>query len=605
MLQTMRDNAQGIVAKVIVGLIIVVFALFGVESIVSLGGGEQPVVKVGDYEILQGEIEQRILAQKTELRRQFGDNFDEGLFSESFLQESAIEQLINEKVAQAQIDKLGLFASSQTIDQLITTTPAFQVDGKFDAEQFQTLLRMNNFSVMQYRKALADSIKQNQMQAAISLPIISTSFSQQYQMALEQEERVFSFVEISAKDFESEVMVSDEDLNEYYEKSLDRFQNPERVKIQYILLDKASIQLDEEVTDEDIQLAYQDYIEGIESSEQREASHILFETATHSEGEALALAEDALARINNGESFAEVARELSEDAGSAADGGSLGISPRGSFDPEFEDALYSLELGEVSAPVVTEFGVHLIRADNIVKDDVPSIADIKDELIAAINADQLEALYAEQAQELSNLAFSSDSIEELASVVNLPVKEEGYFTFRQGQGVAADSQLRRTAFEDNMKLDREVSELIETASGAIVFAVSDYEEANAKPLSEVTETVRMQVLADKSLAAAKVQAENIKQGAEADWQTVTESVQGASDTPAPIKELAFSLADSSTDLVKLPAGYAVVRVDGIQRKTWQDMSLEDVDIKANANQLARQEMLSYQAWAKENTNIKR
>ena len=144
MLQTMRNNAQGTIAKVIVGFIIVVFALWGVESIVSIGGGEKPLAKVGDYEIYKAELDQRVASQKSELRRQFGENYDESLFNEKFLRQSALEQLINEKVNQQQAQDADLYASQVMIDKIITTTPAFQSNGQFDPEQFRMLLRMNN-----------------------------------------------------------------------------------------------------------------------------------------------------------------------------------------------------------------------------------------------------------------------------------------------------------------------------------------------------------------------------------------------------------------------------------------------------------------------------
>ena len=196
MLQTMRNNAQGMIAKVIVGFIIVVFALFGVESIVNLGGGEQPVAKVGDYEIFKADVQNKVAEQKAQLRQQFGEQYDESLFNEQLLEQSALEQLVNEKVAQTQADEMGLYASTAVIDQMIMNTPSFQSGGQFDAEQFKLILRMNNMSVLQYRALLADSIKQNQMRSAFMLSTIETPFSVKQQQALDNEQRQYSFAKI-------------------------------------------------------------------------------------------------------------------------------------------------------------------------------------------------------------------------------------------------------------------------------------------------------------------------------------------------------------------------------------------------------------------------
>ena len=366
MLQTMRNNAQGMIAKVIVGFIIVVFALFGVESIVNLGGGEQPVAKVGDYEIFKADVQNKVAEQKAQLRQQFGEQYDESLFNEQLLEQSALEQLVNEKVAQTQADEMGLYASTAVIDQMIMNTPSFQSGGQFDAEQFKLILRMNNMSVLQYRALLADSIKQNQMRSAFMLSTIETPFSVKQQQALDNEQRQYSFATFESSAFKANVELSEEEIEAAYQENLDRYRNPEKVKVKYVLLAKDTFVGEQEVTEEDLDIAYSDFAQAEEAKEQREASHILFDTSSRSESDAIALAEEAIARINGGESFADVAKDMSDDSGSADMGGSLGINARGAFDPAFDDALFALEEGNISQPVVSEFGVHVIKALSLI-----------------------------------------------------------------------------------------------------------------------------------------------------------------------------------------------------------------------------------------------
>lgn len=604
MLQTMRNNAQGMIAKVIVGFIIVVFALFGVESIVNLGGGEQPVAKVGDYEIFKADVQNKVAEQKAQLRQQFGEQYDESLFNEQLLEQSALEQLVNEKVAQTQADEMGLYASTAVIDQMIMNTPSFQSGGQFDAEQFKLILRMNNMSVLQYRALLADSIKQNQMRSAFMLSTIETPFSVKQQQALDNEQREYSFATFESSAFKANVELSEEEIETAYQENLDRYRNPEKVKVKYVLLAKDTFVGEQEVTEEDLDIAYSDFAQAEEAKEQREASHILFDTSSRSESDAITLAEEAIARINGGESFADVAKDMSDDSGSADMGGSLGINARGAFDPAFDDALFALEEGNISQPVVSEFGVHVIKASKVVAAKVPSLDDVRDQLTAAVKAEKAGFLLAERNQELANTAFSAETIEEVASASGLTVQETDLFSLASGVGVAANDSVRRAAFEDNMKLDREVSDLIETAEGSVVFSVADYVEAKAKPLEEVRAQIVSRLTNQKALELAKADAEAAKESGDATWSQASGTVRQATDAPRAVHQKAFSLVVGETELVSTTTGFAVVRVDSIDQKSWEEMAVTEELSASVRNQNARDDMISFQAWSKANTTIK-
>lgn len=600
MLQTMRDNAQGIVAKIIVGFIIFVFAIWGVESIVNLGGGEKPLATVGDAEIFKADVQRKVAEQKSELRRQFGENYDESLFNEKFLEQSALEQLINEKVAQTQAEELGLYASSQVIDQIIRTTPAFQSNGQFDPEQFRLLLRTNNLSVMQYRTILADSIRQNQVRAAFMLSTIETPFAVQLEEALNNEQRTYSYTVVNSKDLEATVVLSDEEIQAAYEADIDRYQTQERARIKYVVLSRDGLSNEQEVTEEDIDMAYGDYLTSQSEKDQREASHILFEG---DEASAMAAAEEARARIVAGADFAAVAKELSADTASAENGGSLGVNPRGSFDPVFEEALFGLKEGDVSQPVVTEFGVHLIRADRIIAAEVATREQMRAELTESIKAEKAGYIFAERVQDLENTAYSARAIEDVASASGLTVQETEFFTFAEGKGVAADAAIRREAFEDNMKLDHELSKVVETELGAVVFTVTDYEDARAKPLDEVRAQVVSRLTKEKSLELAKAQAESMLTSGSFGNQTASGTLRQSTEAPRAVHQRAFAMAEGASEVVATNAGYAVVRVDSVDRKDWNDMVAGDAAAESVRNQNARDDMISYQAWSKANTEI--
>jgi peptidyl-prolyl cis-trans isomerase D len=607
MLQTMRNNAQGMIAKVIVGFIIFVFAIWGVESIVTLGGGPKPAATVGGVDISEEEIARAVQQQKNELRRQFGEQFDENLFNDQMLRASALEQLINQTVAKVQADDMGLRASARLIDEMIVTTPAFQSDGIFDREQFINILRINGLTPLTYRAQLAESLKVNQARAAFILSSFTTPFDVKLQQALANEQRTISYYSVNAKDLTASVELTDEDIQAAYEANLENFMTPERVAIRYIEISRASIEKDQDVTDDDLTFAYEDHVAKLIAAEERSASHILLEIRDdRDETKALSLARELKARIDAGESFAAIAKEYSDDKGTADVGGDLGINLRGTFDPVFEDVLYALNEGEVSAPVETEYGIHLIRVDHINAPEIPSQESIRDELAAQVRKEKAGFAFAELIQEFSNTAFSAGSINELADVMNLTPQETGLFTMEKGEGVAAEEKVRREAFADNMKLDHELSSVIDLDDRAIVFAVSDYQESLAKPLDQVRAQVEARLTREKALAAANKKALAILAGDESvEWQTATGTVMQNMGVARAVQQRAFTLAEGEADVVGTPEGYSVVKLDNVDRKDWKDMEVTEEAAQASRMQRSREDMISYQAWSKSVTDIAR
>jgi len=604
----MRDNAQGMIAKVIVFFIIFVFALWGVESIVSLGGGTPATATVGDQEITEADIVRTVEQQKANLRRQFGEQYNENLFNEKFLRQSALEQLIEQKVALVQADKLGLRAASSAIDETIVTIPAFQQDGRFDKEQFQNVLRMNGLSPLTFRASLADDIKTNQARAAFVLSSVETPFAVQISEALNNELRTFSFYEVNAKDLEASIELSDDDIQLAYEANKDRYKTEEQVRIQYVQLKRADIAAKQDVSEEELQAAYLDYQSRELAKEQRSSSHILIEANDdRNDADALALAKEIKSRLDKGEDFAALAKEYSDDIGTKNAGGNLGLNTKGSFVPEFEDVLYALQPQQISSPVKSEFGYHIIRLDSIVTPAVKTLAEMKTELSREVREGKAEAMYAEQMQELSNISFSAESIADVASALNLELQSTDFFSRQNGNGIALNEGVRQVAFQENVMLDKQISEVVELQDGAVVLAVSEHNDASVKPLSDVKAQVVANLKRERALAQARVLADAIVSGEEQAkvWKKVSATFQQSSEAPRLAQQKAFALTVGQSDVVKTPGGFTVVTLDAVDAKNWQDMALSDEAKESGRAQNSRADMLSYQAWAKSATKIER
>jgi peptidyl-prolyl cis-trans isomerase D len=608
MLQTMRDNAQGIVAKVIVGFIIIVFALWGVESIVTLGGGDDAPVTVGDYDVSELEITRQVEQQKANMRRQFGDQFDDSLFNDEFFRRTAVEQLIEQKLALHAAEDMGLAISTAQLDQVIVNTPAFQVDGKFDKDRFVSVLRLNGWTPMSYRQDLVADLKMNQARAALVLSGIEVPFSGQLAQALAEEQREYRYVEYRIADLEGDIDVSDADVEQFYQDNQDQFQTAETVTVNYVRLSLSELAERQQVLDEDIEQAYADYQADLADNEQREASHILIEAnGERSDSEARELAQQLAERARNGESFAALAEEYSDDIGSRSSGGSLGLAARGTFVEPFENALYAMqEEGSVSDPVETEFGYHVIRFDGVQKQQLKALAEVRPELEDEIRNGKAELAYAEQLQELSNLAFSARQLSDISEAMALPVQSSDAFSRQQGAGVALDARVRTAAFADNVLLDRELSDVIETDDGAVVLMVDQHQPQQTQPLAEVRE--RVVALLKRERAAE--QAQQLAQSAAEDpasvdaWQSVSNKAAASSDAPRAVQQRAFALAEGKADAIATPGGHSAVVVDRIQSVAWQEQSLEDGSLEELRMRRSRLDMLSYQGYARNTTEIR-
>ncbi|MBE0483741.1 MAG: SurA N-terminal domain-containing protein [Bacterioplanes sp.] len=608
MLQTIRDNAQGTIAKVIVFFIIVVFALWGVESIVSIGSGEKPEAVVGGKEINEIDIVRVMEQQKENLRRQFGEQYDDTLFNETFLRESAIEQLIEQRIAAVGADKLGLYASTQSVDETIVGIPAFQVEGRFSREQFQNILRMNGWSPLSFRASLEEDIKVNQARAGFILSNIETPKNVQLTEALMNEQRRFRYVEIDRALLENDITLSQADIEQFYADNQQRFRTSEKVAINYVMINRQAL-LERQIVEEDeLQEAYQDYVASANDKEQRASSHILIEWAERTEQEALALARSLQTRAQAGEDFAELAKTYSDDIGTRNNGGSLGLTIRGSFMAEYDQTLYELAaVGDVSAPVKTDFGYHVIRLDRVVAPEVRSFAEARAELERDIRAAKAEFSYALELQELANMAFSARSINDVATGLNLPLQTTALFDREQGDGVAQHMRVRQAAFAQDVLLDREISAVVETDDGALVMALAEYEPVGVKTLAEVESLIVAQLTRERatSLSAEHAQAIIVGDKADVQWTEVTTRYRENAKAPRVIQQKAFAIAVNQPVQVATTRGIAVVVTDAIDMPEWQSQEVSQDAVEMGRAQWSRLDMQSYQDWVRNHTKIER
>lgn len=609
MLQTIRDNSQSIIAKIIVGFIIIVFSLFGVESIVSLANSADDPVVVNGEAITENDIARRVDVQKNRLRQQFGQQFNEDMFGEGFLRQTAVEQLIEQKVAITKAQDLGGYISSKTIDKIILETPDFQLDGKFDAEQFKSILRRNGMSPLAYRQILAEELMANQIRIALGYSDTALPFEAERQSLLDSETRDYQYVVFKSADLKDEVELSDEEVQQYYETNESQFKTDEKVSIQFVELKNDQVAEDIAVDDDQIKAAYDDYLAQEKAKEERKASHILIEINDEvTEEKAAALAAEVASKAQT-QDFAALAQEFSNDEGSKATGGDLGFSSRGSFVPEFEEVLYALNKGDVSEPVLTEFGYHIIKLDDIRSPEVATLEEKRTDIVKQVQLAASRQAFAETAENLASKAFESDSIEDLADSVELELQATELFSRSQGTGIAGNSNVRAKAFSEEVLTDSQISEVIEVAENhVVVIAVKEHKLPETKPLADVKSSIELRLTSEKATQLAKEKADAllVDSSAAAEWLTVKEATfADAKDAPAQVNKQAFALAkqEGQTTMVPLADGSAVVKLLAVATSEAAVVDQQQKDVLGRDK--ARGSLASYQSWAKDTSDIEK
>jgi peptidyl-prolyl cis-trans isomerase D len=481
MLQDIRDNSQGVIAKVIIGLIVAVFALFGVESIIGGFVTAPPVAEVNGEEITDIELQQ----SSQNLLTSFGGNID-GI-DQGLVEQLALNQLIEELVLRQAANRANLGVSSDTIDRAIVNTPQFQINGRFDPDLTRRTLAAQGFTVAAYRADLYQRMVIGQMANAFSGSNFVTDAELEQLARLTRQSRDFRYVSVPMGTRTLDRAITDAEIQEYYEANQEQFREDESVIVRYVVLDQANIAEEITVPESELLALYEEERASFEGASEKRAAHILFEVGpSMSEAQALEAASSAYERIQAGEDFAALAAELSSDTGSAQQGGDIGYTDGSAFPDAIEEALEVLTLNEVSEPVVSEFGVHLVKLTEDAQNVFPSFEESRARLEREAKAAEVGLAYSERLETLSNLAFETGDLTTISEQLGLAVVTSDALTRAGSIGIFANPAVINAAFSDSVLLDGNNSDVIEISdTTAVVLRVEQFNESTILPLEEV------------------------------------------------------------------------------------------------------------------------
>lgn len=510
MLEKIREGSKGIVAQVILGLVILTFAVSGVSSYFA-DNSDQAVAVVNGEEITRTRFEQSFQNERARMEQQFGEMFASLAANPEYMnnfRNSVLDRLINETLVKQHAKEMGLAISDEFLINTIRAMPEFQLDGVFNNDRYLALLRQNNLTANQFRDMLREEFSRNQLVVGIAGSEFALPSELKKLMVLQQQSRDIEYAMLKAADFAKDVEVTEQKINDYYQLNQKQFATPEQVSLEFVELKGSELAKSITVTDEDVQAYYDAQQTRYQTEERRRVSHILLEI-TDDEAKVQTQANELLSRLQAGEDFAALAKEFSADTVSTEVGGDLDFISKDVMEPEFEQAAFALaNVGDLSAVVKTSFGFHIIKLTDIEAAKVKPLAEVKDSIIAAVQLEKASEQFVELQQKLAEVSFEiADSLQEAAAAVNSSVQQQALFSRVTASGIFVNPVLSDAVFDKDFIASGSNSEVIEIApQHLVVFRLVEHVPEKIKALEEVKAEVIAAVTAKESSELAQAKA---------------------------------------------------------------------------------------------------
>lgn len=487
--------------QLVLALITLPFAFFGVDYYFRGTPSTSEVARVGGDKITQVEFANAIRDEQDRMRQSLGANYDPAVFNNPEVRYATLEQLISQRLLDDQARRDRLRVSDEQVRQYISDIPAFQVDGKFSPERYQQLLASQNPPksspefVNDVRRALIQTPLQEPIAAA---SIVAKSNVERYLGLLDQKRDV-AYATVTVDAFRKDVKVDDAAVKAYYDNNQTAFRTPEQAKIEYVSLTLDALGAQASVDPAEVRKRYDDNLKQYAKTEERQASHILIAVkpdATEDEkAAAKKKADDLAAQARRAPArFAELAKENSQDPGSAAQGGDLGFIARdGSMVKPFEDAVFGGKEGDIIGPVRTDFGWHVIKITAITPAKTQSFDEVKGQIEQELKRQQVMRKFVDAASQFENLVYEqAESLQPVAKALNLKVETTDWLTREQVQPLGQNNpKFVQAVFSPESLQAKRNTDAIEVAPNTMMAArVVDYKPAAPRPFDEVKADIR-------------------------------------------------------------------------------------------------------------------
>ncbi|MFN2328891.1 MAG: SurA N-terminal domain-containing protein [Chromatocurvus sp.] len=553
MLQNIRANSKGTLAKIIIGLIVISFSIFGIESLL-VGGGSNAVAEINGEELSPAEVQQTVNLQKRRLLSMLGDDADPALLDDERLAAQAIDSLIERKLLVQAAKKQGLVVSDSDIGAIIASMEQFQLDGQFSAPLYQNTLASAGYTPALFQRSLREDLLLAQLRAGLSASEFATPTELGAGAMVTAEQRDIRYLMLPLDRFNNIDEVGEDDIQAYYADNSDEFMSPESVDISFIELTADAFQkpVSEDQLREAFDLAKQDAQYQTESR----VAHILLEQGNNeTETDYLERIEDAQQAVSDGMPFDEAAAAYSDDVGSADFGGDLGFTAGDTFPEAMEDAITALEPGQVSAPVKTDAGIHLIKVLERRAGESIQFEELRAELEQQIQRGDARRDLLLAVEQLRDLVFNAEDLSRPAEEMGLDVETSTNVRRGNQQGIFGNQALQSAIFSEDVLELRHNSEVVEIDPDRfIVVHVDNYSAPEAQPLEQVRDRIATVIAADRARDGSSQEARDIIARLETgetmeqvandlnhDWQLELGTTRSSGRLPQAVSQRGFAL----------------------------------------------------------------
>ena len=553
MLDSFRNNMKGIAFGIVI-LIAIVFAFSGIGSLSVSGSASETAVIVNGEQVTELSVQQAINNEKRRILSE-NEGLDAALLSDELIRPQVVEQIIGRKLISQAAKSGGMGVSSRTTSKLLLGTPAFQADdGSFDQDLYLYTIRNQGYTSGTFLAMLKDDLLIEQYVRGFDASSFITKSELNLLASITEQRRDYYYMTLPLQAAIDTVQLSDTQIEDYYQSNKQRYMAEEQVVVDYIELSPTLFSEKQQISEGQLRARYDEQLETLESTTSRQAAHILL-----SQPDA-ALLSEINGKLEAGQAFDALAKEYSEDVGSADFGGDLGYTSGDTFPEAFEVALAALQVGEVSAPIETESGTHLIKLLDIQQQSVDFDTErgrIEQELIAELT----DVWLVEKLAKLKELSYNAETLAEIADDLQLTAQVSEPFTRADTAGIAAYPAVVKAAFSAEVLEDKYASEVLELGDDRyLVLKLNSYIPARQKELAEVKASVVASLsdeLARASLAQrgaalmARVdsgeQVEAVAKSEDLDWQVVLDAKRSTGGVNNEIKRFVFQLPATATE----------------------------------------------------------
>jgi|KBSMisStandDraft_5_1062788.scaffolds.fasta_scaffold02002_11 peptidyl-prolyl cis-trans isomerase D len=488
-------------------LIVPPFALFGIDFYFRNTDTGGSLARIGDARISEAEYSQALRQAQEKMREMMGKNPDQAMLNSPQLRQSVLNELIEHKVTLSHASKAGMTVSDSELQKMIAAVEAFHdQSGKFSRERYRQLLQGQGLSPAAFENQVRSNIMLEQVRSVYSGSAFVPESVAERLLKIREQEREVSQVLFNPNDYRKQAEVSDADAEKYFTEHKGEFLVPERVKVEFVVLSLEAYQRSMQISDEEIRKFYADNMSRYQTAEERRASHILIPAAASATPEekakAKALAEDLLKQVRqNPRKFGEVAAKFSKDPGSAEKGGDLGFFARGLMVKPFDEAAFSMKVGEIAGPVETQYGFHIIRLDAIKAVQTTPLESVKAQIVEEIRKPKVAKAFAEAADNFNNLVYEQfDSLQPAIDALKLTLQKSDWVSRAGGNPnpLLNNDKLLAALFSDEVLKNKHNTSAIEVQPNMLLAArVTEHKPSEGLPFDQVRKDI-VQHLSDQA-----------------------------------------------------------------------------------------------------------